>query len=188
MIIFLFINKKNIHSKLFCYLNIHKYYCCFFHMYAWCMGMSMNSESAAAFCMDRIHFSKKPKPIQEKNESENGQKGGEKMTTTATAAKQSFFIMMTITIILIAYAFLFVISPLCHIFLVSSILFNIWCFCFLSIRQSVREMRHTEKWNRKKRRFYENSTEENEIERHSSYGLHARIHVCTQTNMRSTIY
>lgn len=34
----------------------------------------------------------------------------------------------------------------------------------------------------KERRFYEKSTEENEIEKHSSYGLHTRIHAYTHAH------
>lgn len=53
LLFFLFIN-KNIHSKLFCYLNIHKYYCCF----CLCVfnGMRSKCVCAVAFCMDRIYF------------------------------------------------------------------------------------------------------------------------------------
>lgn len=123
-----------------------------------------------AFCMDRIYFE------ETKVDSE---KIGErrKKNLTATTAKQSFFIMMTITIILIAYAFFCVIS---FIFFLLSSSFSIFVVLFSFDQREIREI--WEKWDtqkrqeEKKRRFYEKSTEENEIEKHSSYGLHIHVH------------
>lgn len=96
------------------------------------------------------------------------------MTTTATAAEQSFFIMMNITIILIAYAFLFVMYCWCpHPFQYLMFLFS------FDQTKNAREMRHTHthagKMKSKRAEiFHKKSTEENETERHSSYGLHMR--------------
>lgn len=187
LLLFFIYKQKNIHSKLFCYLNIHKYYCCFFSrldascvcmlLASWAWRASEWERYVVCYCLlhgSYVFFEETKADSRKKNESVNEER---KKMTTITTAKQSFFIMMTITIILITYALFF-----CHlsfIYVISCCPHPFQYLLFLFSFDQTKYDTHTHtnrKMKTKKRRFYEKSTEENEIEKHSSYGLHIYVY------------